>query len=218
MRIRCVVLTFVLTATIGCDPGAETSVTQPTHLPGADWREEPAMWVRNETAELAGLKESSAFILARNGSATLIVWTSGFRIGDPITFGSGGSKARSSPGGTFVSRTAEMATGQEITWETGLIDAGAEAFVLNGTPYQLADGRVFVVSIAADEFVVTQHNCGISKLKIAHISDLRRQKTGAVVGPIVSQPVLDANCAALEKLLATDPRLRARFTNTAEGT
>ena len=67
MRIRCVVLTFVLTATIGCDPDDETSVTQPNHLPGADWREEPAMWVRNETAELAGLKESSAFILARNG-------------------------------------------------------------------------------------------------------------------------------------------------------
>ena len=110
--------------------------------------------------------------------------------------------------------SAVSVEGLELTWETRFNNDGITGFKLNGKEYSLVMGRMFVVTRVEDEFVVTQHTTDISKLKIAHLSDLRRKHPEKTV--IKTQPVDDVNKAELLTLLEADEGLKGRFMNLAK--
>ena len=217
MNLRRILVISISMLFIGCDtrvappPAASWREEEEVHtqfalLTVASWREEEVWWTGRSKADIPGLDNSSAWMLAREGRVSLVVWTRGF--GGPGSTGGGGSGGTSSYARLQQQRTSK--DGHTVEWETEVSEDGPVSFKLNDKPYDLNKGAVFLVFLKGTTVDITQVNPDLNDIKIKHSS--------SNAGTTNVQPIMDANCKELETLIDNDSKLKDAFATAAQDT
>ena len=148
---RTVAITALLTLVVGCSHQNEPNVPRKTGGGGTPpyLTTDRLLW-----AEYGTWDDQMVFLM----------WVD--LVGERGRSGSGGRGSSSSPTGVRYQGSSRNAKGLDVEWQCDTSDGVTGSMKVNGAGYDLAKGRVFLVTVRADGTQVRQLERDLSKVKV----------------------------------------------------